>query len=471
VAGRDVRHGRRRGQRLALWLPVVVVLGVLAAAVVVWQVDGPAPDPAEQPAAVPPPPGLTLPPLPRPEPVAAEARGTADPALVRRAVAAILRDRDLGRHVLATVSAPDGTLLYTSGTGVVTPASTLKLLTATAALDTLGPAHTFDTTVVADGPRRVVLVGGGDPLLASRPDPEAYPRRADVVTLARAAAHELRAAGRTRVRVGYDTSLFSGPAVSPHWPPGYIEDGVVSPITSLWVDEGRAADGTGRVDDPAAAAATAFAAALTKAGVAVVGIPEPRNATAGATELARVSSAPLRQVVEHTIAYSDNEAAEVLSRHVGIATYGEGSFEAGARGSLQVLDALGVPTEGATVYDGSGLSRQDRLDPDTLTAVLEVAGSAAHPALRPVLTGLPVAGFTGSLTERFTVGDEAGRGMVRAKTGTLTNVSGLAGTVTDRDGNPMVFAFLADRIKVVDTLGARAALDAVTSALAACRCG
>jgi D-alanyl-D-alanine carboxypeptidase/D-alanyl-D-alanine-endopeptidase (penicillin-binding protein 4) len=87
-----------------------------------------------------------------------------------------------------------------------------------------------------------------------------------------------------------------------------------------------------------------------------------------------------------------------------------------------------------------------------------------------VLTGLPVAGFTGSLEYRFDA-EDAGRGLVRAKTGTLSGVSGLAGTVVDRDGTPMVFALLADRIALVDTLGARAALDDVTSALAACRCG
>ena len=130
-----------------------------------------------------------------------------------------------------------------------------------------------------------------------------------------------------------------------------------------------------------------------------------------------------------------------------------------------------MPVRGAEVYDGSGLSRDNRLDPDTITAVLQVAAAADHPELRPVLTGLPVAGFTGSLTERFGDAGDAGRGLVRAKTGTLTGVSGLAGTVTDRTGTPMVFAVLADGIALVDTLDARAALDDLTSALAACRCG
>jgi D-alanyl-D-alanine carboxypeptidase/D-alanyl-D-alanine-endopeptidase (penicillin-binding protein 4) len=88
-----------------------------------------------------------------------------------------------------------------------------------------------------------------------------------------------------------------------------------------------------------------------------------------------------------------------------------------------------------------------------------------------VLTGLPVAGFTGSLAERFEDADDPGRGLVRTKTGTLTGVSGLAGTVTDRTGAPMVFALLADDIALLDTLDARAALDDIAGALASCRCG
>ena len=450
MAGRDARH-----RRLALWLPVALVLAVLAAAGTAYLVDPDTPEP-EGPAAVPPPPGLDLPAVTAPPPVAEPAAGSADPAKVRRAVAGLLRDADLGRHVLATVSAPDGTLLYSSGSGEATPASTLKLLTATAALELLGPDHTFATRVVADGPRRVVLVGGGDPLLSA----------ADLKRLARATAAKVTGP----VRVGYDTSLFAGPEVNPHWPETYVPENVVSPIQPLWVDEGRDPSGYGRVADPAAEAARRFALALAGAGVKVVGSPQQTTAPAGAAALATADSEPLSQIVEHTLATSDNEAAEVLARQVGLATSGRGSFAAGVRGVLDTLDELGVPVERAVVYDGSGLSRDDRLDPDTITAVLETAGSDAHPELRSVLTGLPVAGFTGSLEYRFDA-EDAGRGLVRAKTGTLSGVSGLAGTVVDRDGTPMVFALLADRIALVDTLGARAALDDVTSALAACRCG
>ena len=124
---------------------------------------------------------------------------------------------------------------------------------------------------------------------------------------------------------------------------------------------------------------------------------------------------------------SDNEGAEVLARHVGLAVADDGSFAGGAAGVRQTLAGLGVPLDGAVVHDGSGLSRANRLRTDTLIEVLRVAADPDHPELRAVLTGLPVGGFTGSLAVRFDDAVPAGVGRVRAKTGTLTGVRSLAG--------------------------------------------
>jgi D-alanyl-D-alanine carboxypeptidase/D-alanyl-D-alanine-endopeptidase (penicillin-binding protein 4) len=364
--------------------------------------------------------------------------------------------------------------LLTVGSGTAIPASTTKLVTASAALLALGPAATFQTRVVTDGPGAISLVGGGDPYLASRParpaDGPTYPHRADVTTLARATAAALKEQGRRSVRLGYDDTLFTGPAVNPHWPTDYVPDGVVSPTTALWVDEGRPTTGFGRVDDPSLTAATVFAGALARAGIRVEGIPEPRRARPGARTLAEVSSAPLDQVVERVLEVSDNEAAEVLFRHVGLATRDDGSSAAARSGVAQILGEHGVDLRGSVLYDGSGLSRENRIDPRLLVDVLQTASSAAEPDLRPIVTGLPVAGFTGSLAYRFEDGDPRGRGRVRAKTGTLTGVSSLAGLANDIDGDVLVFVLIADKVRLADTLDARDALDDAAAALGACRC-
>jgi D-alanyl-D-alanine carboxypeptidase/D-alanyl-D-alanine-endopeptidase (penicillin-binding protein 4) len=108
---------------------------------------------------------------------------------------------------------------------------------------------------------------------------------------------------------------------------------------------------------------------------------------------------------------------------------------------------------------------------DTLAAVVRLAARHDHPELREVLTGLPVAGFTGSLTYRFDHGPAAARGRVRAKTGTLTGVHGLAGVADDASGARMVFAVVADRVGALKNLEAQTLIDRIAGALGACRCG
>ncbi|MCD4532651.1 D-alanyl-D-alanine carboxypeptidase/D-alanyl-D-alanine-endopeptidase [Nocardioides sp. cx-169] len=460
-------------------ISTLLVLALVLAGAAVWRYDlverWLGPDAAgDDPAAIAPPPGLDLPAVLAPGEVAAPARaGALSPPAVRRALRPYLGDPDLGRHVLAAVAPLGSGRTVTIGEGAAVPASTTKVVTSAAALLALGPDRTFDTTVVRAGPRRVVLVGGGDPLLARGPaDPgEAapYPPRADVEDLASRTAATLRRQGVRKVALEYDAGLFTGPSASPHWEPDYVPDGVVSPISSLWVDEGRPADGPGRVADPALAAAQAFAAALARAGVQVTGAPAPGTAPRSGTPIARVASAPLWQLVERVLLVSDNEAAEVLLRHVGLAVQGEGSFEAGRRGVVRVLEEAGVALPGTTLYDGSGLSRRSRMTPAALIDVLRLA--TRRPELEAVLGGLPVAGFTGSLADRFVQGPVEGRGRVRAKTGTLTGVASLAGVATDVAGRPMLFVLMADRVKRLDATDAEVALDAAAAALGACRCG
>ena len=245
---------------------------------------------------------------------------------------------------------------------------------------------------------------------------------------------------------------------------------MVPPITSLWVDEGRAASGFGYDADPAARAATVFRDALRTSGLKV-GPGTTRAGAAQGTEVATASSAPLGEIVERTLAVSDNQAAEVLARHVGLAERQEGSFEAGAAAVLGVVRRLGVETDGDRLYDGSGLSRQNLLSPETLAGVLRAAASDGHPELRQVITGLPVAGFTGSLAYRFDKGPDAARGRVRAKTGTLTGVHGLAGVADDLGGGRMAFVVVADRVPLPKSLEAQLRIDRIAAALGACRCG
>ncbi len=442
-----------------------------------WFTDAPVTAPLPQsPAEVPAPSGLELPELPDAVPVSAALpdAGPVSRAKVEAALAPYLVDEDLGPHVLAAVEdLTTGRSLVRVGGGVGIPASTTKLLTALAALQVLGPERTFSTQVVAGGKGRIVLVGGGDPYLQAEPageDGASYPPRADLVTLAQQTAVALQQQGRTRVRLVFDDSLFSGPELNPAWPEDYVVDDVVSPITALWVDQGRRPDSLERVGDPSLRAAQVFAAALVAAGIEVVGDPTSGVAGGSGRDIAAVSSAPVREIVDRAIEVSDNEASEVLAHHVGLAVRGTGSFADGAAATLETLQALGVPTDGVDLYDGSGLSRDNRIPTDTLLAVLRTAATG-EPALRGLVAALPVAGFTGSLADRFDGAFPLARGLVRAKTGTLTAVSTLAGIAVDQQGHVMAFVLMADRITKPDETAAEAALDDAAAALGGCSCG
>ena len=468
---------RHRLRRFLAWLPDLVVVLLVVAAVANLQLGlgkrwfGA--EPASRPADVRPPAGLDVAAGAAAPPVATSSPGPpVDAAAVRAAVAPYVRAADLGRHVDVAVSdLATGEVVYRSGSGAVTPASTTKLLTTTAALAKLGPMARFRTTVRQSG-GRIVLVGGGDPFLASTKAAATglYPARATLDDLATRTTAALRQQGTTTVRLGYDDSLFTGPRLDPDWPASYLPDNVVPPISALWADEGQ--DAAGRyVADPPKAAADTFAGLLAAHGITVRGAAAPVTSAASDPELAAVQSAPLGEIVEKTLAVSDNNAAEVIGHQVGLAVRQDGSFAGSTAAVMQVLQELGVDTTGSRVYDGSGLSRRNRLTPETLLGVLRVASSGDHPGLRSVVTGLPVAGFVGSLQARFDDAPAEVRGRVRAKTGTLTGVSGLAGLVTGVDGTRMAFVAITDSVAVPRTLAARHDLDLIAAALGACRCG
>ncbi|BBA98014.1 putative D-alanyl-D-alanine carboxypeptidase [Actinacidiphila reveromycinica] len=351
------------------------------------------------------------------------------------------------------IDAGTGTVLYDHQDGsATTPASTTKLATATAALGLLGPDKRLTTRVVRTAKGQVVLVGGGDPTL-------------ELGQLAQDTAKALKAAGHTTIDLGYDTSLYTGPSLHPI---GHNEN--LAPVTALMADEGRLDDSSSgpaaRAYDPAASAAGSFADLLGKQGITVTGVAPAsggRNGTVAGTTLATHASAPLSDLVEQMLTNSDNDLAEALARQVALASGRPASFAGGAAGIRAALTRYGVPLPQASFHDGSGLDHDDRLAPVTLARLLALAASPGHDELRPVLTGLPVADFTGTLAERFGGGSPAA-GLVHAKTGTLTGTNTIAGTVVTSGGRLLTFSFMTQG--GADPTSTESALDALATAVA-----
>ena len=403
------------------------------------------------------------------------------------ALAGPLSAAALGPRVSALVADPvTGRVLWSDhAERLMTPASTTKLATGLAALAVLGQNARFTTKVVPGStPGSIILVGGGDPTLAVNPFPGgSYPRPATLASLAAATARALKARGDHTTTIGYDTALYRGPQLAPGWPAAYVSGGDVTPIVSLEVDQGRlTAAGQPedsddpynlrpRSTDPALAAATAFAAKLAADGIHVTGDPQPQKAQA-TTALASVTSPPLSALVAQMLEESNNVIAENLARQIALAAGQPASFASAAQAVIKELEKLGVTT-GIHLVDGSGLSPRDAIAPATLVKVLELA--AGRPRYRALLAGLPVAGFSGTLSAGESVFAGIGGaalGSVRAKTGNLGTVASLAGLAYDRSGGVLVFTLMADRVPSAGSLdAAAAAIDAAAAALAGCGCG
>ncbi|HEX5190027.1 MAG TPA: D-alanyl-D-alanine carboxypeptidase/D-alanyl-D-alanine-endopeptidase [Streptosporangiaceae bacterium] len=421
--------------------------------------------------------------------------GVATAAGVTARVDGLVKSGGLGPHVGALVSdLSTGQVLYKQdAASSFAPASTTKIATAVAALETLGPDATFSTRVLVGskpgaGGEQIVLLGGGDPTLAVHPYPAGdYPQPATLGVLAAGTARALRANGVSSVTLRYDASLFGGPAVARGWKPlgapgNYVSSGNVTPITGLEVDQGRlTAHGTPQDSDdagnfrprsltPSRDAARAFAALLRKDGITVRGKPSAGRAPHAARVIALVRSPSLAAIVQQMLTESNNVIAETLARHVAIATGRPGTFAGAAAGVMAVVARLKV--HGLRLHDGSGLSPMDRISPRALVSLIGLAARSGA-GLRPVLTGLPVAGFSGTLGPGSFFGPfgRAALGMVRAKTGNLTHVATMAGVAATANGQLLAFAFMGNDIPV--RLGGKpeSTLAQLATALAGCGCG
>jgi D-alanyl-D-alanine carboxypeptidase/D-alanyl-D-alanine-endopeptidase (penicillin-binding protein 4) len=354
-----------------------------------------------------------------------------------------------GAHLVGEViDADTGALLWSRDpTQGEPPASTTKLLTAAAVLTALGPSARLATTTRRDG-NTVYLVGGGDPTIVATASSYVSPSYPQPATLAALARQTAKALGTTRrIHLRLDTSAWSGPTAAKGWKPSYVTEGDVTPPSALELNEGRVDpedEFASRTPTPAAQAGDEFADLLTQDGIKVVGPTRIATAPATSAALTSVSSPPMAALVQRMLTVSDDDLAEALGRAVAIHDKLPATFVGAGEAVTRTVASLGVPTTGVLLQDTSGLSHLDRVTPAALVAVLRDATSPAHPALRAIVEGLPIAGLTGTLAARFTTKPTSvAAGLLRAKTGTLSGVNTLAGTVVDRSGRLLIFSFLA----------------------------
>jgi D-alanyl-D-alanine carboxypeptidase/D-alanyl-D-alanine-endopeptidase (penicillin-binding protein 4) len=400
----------------------------------------------------------------------AVAAGEIDANVASQLVVEELADPRLGTGVTAyVIDANSGKVLVDiNGDQAMIPASTLKIFTGIAAMNVLGAQTRFETIVKRDG-NQLTIIGGGDPTLVSqtpenwRGKPPGSEQPPSIDQLADLAATAIGQTTESFV-VNFDDSLFADPKAHESWPDLYLRTGEVAPAQGLTMDFGIN-DSEAVMKDPAQSAAQYLADALTELGIPAT-LGERKLAGETATVLTSIKSATVTDIVERMITTSNNTMAEFLAHHVGGAT-GEYTFDAGAKATTEELKSEQIDLTGVTILDGSGLSRSNRASAKSLVSALSYANKTDGAAWSN-LSGLPVAGISGTLIDRYEIG-EPGRGTVRAKTGTLSKVVSLSGTLVDASGDLLIFTFIANEVPSGTKQGA-AALDEVVKVLAQCGC-
>ncbi len=346
-----------------------------------------------------------------------------------------------------------GRVVYSRGaTEPLAPASTIKLLTATAALDIIGADTRLVTRLVSakepsagvvDGD--LTIVGSGDPLLVTAGYKQSLEDPDQVVEDFGAVADAVVAAGITEITgsiVGDDVAL-DRTRWNPSWPSRYQIGGVVAPLSALLVNDGQTgfsdhpekANAERKPGDPPALAAATLRTMLVARGVRVGGGSSSGVAPPDPHEVATYESLPIRDIVGEMLTDSDNTTAEILTRLIGREASGSASTSAGVQATRDALVARGIGLDGLVMVDGSGLDPTNRSTCRLLVEVLQQL-----PPGSPITEHLALAGRTGTLRKRLI--NTAAAGKVRAKTGTLSMVNALAGFAEPKAGSELTFTMI-----------------------------
>lgn len=355
------------------------------------------------------------------------------------------------------------------------PASTTKTLTAFTAVHTMEMSGTLDTEVYlthADTSPTIVLQGHGDMLLGEgQNDPSHINGRAGLATLAQHTAQSLRQRGIDQVALAVDDSLFGDDNTSTALEQNNDGDAMYTPLSSMAVDGGRmryglTADPDAFTDYPtlsrttASDAAQTFRSLLTQQGITVTDSSDTSGTEASA-RIAKVSSAPLNEVMAFMLRHSDNTLAELFARLTALKLGLGNSMDADIQAVVQVLRANDIPTDGLHLTSCSGLAAGTRLRIPTLLAVqrslvgLDDGGAAE-------IEGLSVPGLTGTARNRAANDDI--KGLARVKTGSLGGVRALVGNVSREHGGVLLFAVIVNDSS--DELAANNAIDDFMAGLA-----
>lgn len=440
----------QKSLKVWLWsiLAFVIVVAVVVGAAVLWSMNGRYEVQAAEQLAEPTP-VMHAPEGDVPDVQAAIQRAAADPAL--GVLSASVTDVETGEVLWAK-----------DENRKLTPASATKLYTAAAAILALDEDSRWSTDLLQDpnDPGRLILRSDGDVSL-SRDGEGFFTDAASVTKLAEKAKKKL--GGQAVTSIVVDNSIRSGDLFNKTWDREDIDGGNIANLDAVMLDAGRLdpyTSDSARSHNPGEDVGRALADALgADAEVTVASVAKEMTPSLGDQDpIATVQSAPLNVRLRDMLVHSDNIMAEAIGREIAKSQGEPQTFEGATSATLDVLKKHGIDTKDATLFDNSGMSEKNRLTAHELDGVL------SNKEVRDILDMLPVASVEGTLEARYGSGSgsEDSAGWVRAKTGTLSGVNALAGTVMTDSGRALAFAFLSNQS---DPNSARPALDRLANAV------
>lgn len=374
------------------------------------------------------------------------------------------------------------------------PASTLKTLTAAVASRTLDMGSTLDTQVFLQPKshknpkksssfdvRKIVLRGNGDMLLGvGENDWHHTNGRAGLTTLASRTANALKLDNISEVSLEVDDSLFGAKRAPALVYETDNERRFYAETSSMAIDDARQRDlalqgvDPDNITDfplsdptPALSVGNRFAKLLVEQGIKVQNfdtensqnsaIPVSKTHPLIANNsklLAKVSSAPLNEVMAYMLRISDNTLAEEFGRLTALAVNKKNSPEGAVQAVEQGLRKLKVDISGLHMSDCSGLSPKSRVRVATL-AKIQVLNLQANSGGAASSEGLSLPGLVGTARKRLT--DVSNAGLMRVKTGSLDEVSSMTGNVSRKSGGALTFAVVANQ--PIDFWGAFVAIN------------
>ena len=363
-----------------------------------------------------------------------------EPEIIQCSVSEYEDSEDILDLQAQVLDAETGQVLFDRGSGTpARAASVMKLFTAAAALETLGPDYRVTTRVYVDAedPSILYLVGAGDVTLSRTGinQDSVYKDAPKLSTLATLVARELGT--QTFSQIVLDSSAYGSAAgeYQSVWDQRGLTNGYMSYVSALQVDGDRdnpAAKDSPRSKDPVQRAGNWFRETLGESASSseiVRGI-----APADAIEVARVQSAPMSTWIDYMLIVSDNTLAEAIGRLVSLDVGLNGSFDSLTDAYKRALRGTGLDLSGLQVEDGSGLSRYNQVSPVQVNELLKLI-EQGYGDFEIITEGMPVSGTPGSLSNRLL--DAVGA--VTAKTGWIRTGYSLAGFLDTPDESRLIF--------------------------------